>query len=129
MELNRRHEHQFKLGGYEIQIVFVFVNSRVPAAPSSRPKPERFTPPNGRRGSEATIALMKTIPLSKSDTKRFCSLRSLVHALEPRPNGVSFASSTAASASPTRKTAATGPKISSRYAGDSFGTSTRTVGL
>src|SRR5262249_484987 len=44
----------------EIQIVFVFVNSRMPVAPSSRPKPERFTPPNGKRGSEATIALMKT---------------------------------------------------------------------
>src|SRR6266513_1614709 len=92
----------------------------MPAAPSSRPKPERFTPPNGRRGSEATIALMKTIPLSNSDAKSFCSLRSLVHALEPRPNVVSFASSRAASASPTRKTAATGPKTSSRYAGDCF---------
>jgi hypothetical protein len=42
---------------------------------------------------------MKTIPLSNSDAKSFCSLRSLVHALEPRPNVVSFASSTAALAS------------------------------
>jgi hypothetical protein len=31
----------------------------------SRPKPERFTPPNGKRGSETTIALMKTIPVSR----------------------------------------------------------------
>jgi iron complex outermembrane receptor protein len=112
----------------EIQIVFVFVNSRIPAEPSSRPKPERFTPPNGRRGSDATIALMKTIPASSSDANSFFSSRSLVHALAPRPNVVSFASSTAAWTSPTWKTAATGPKTSSRYAGESFGTSTRTVG-
>src|SRR6266481_2843647 len=128
MELNRRHEHQFKLGGYEIQIVFVFVNSRVPAAPSSRPKPERFTPPNGRRGSDATIALMKTIPLSKSDVKSFCSSGLLVHALAARPNVVSFATPIASAASRTRKIDATGPNTSSRYAGESFGTSTRTVG-
>src|SRR5207247_3043640 len=51
----------------EIQIVFAFVNSRIPTAPSSRPKPERFTPPNGRRGSEATIALMKTIPVRSEE--------------------------------------------------------------
>src|SRR2546430_15129556 len=54
---------------HEIQIVFVFVNSRIPAAPSSRPKPERFTPPNGKRGSEATIPVMKNISVSRADLK------------------------------------------------------------
>src|SRR5438552_6935942 len=112
----------------EIQIVFVFVNSRIPAAPSSRPKPERLTPPNGKRGSEATIALMKTIPASRSEVKSSCSSGLFVHALAARPNDVSFAISTACSASRTRKMDATGPKTSSRQAGDSRGTLTITVG-
>src|SRR5438477_10493989 len=128
LERNRTHAHQCKIGVYEIQIVFAFINSRMPAAPSSRPKPECLTPPNGRRGSDATIALMKTIPVSKSEAKSFCSSGSLVHALEPRPNVVSFASSIASCASRTRKMDATGPNTSSRYAGESFGTLTRTVG-
>jgi hypothetical protein len=39
----------------------LFTNSRIPYALNSRPYPDRFTPPKGRRGSEATIPLMNTI--------------------------------------------------------------------
>src|SRR5438874_13010156 len=111
-----------------IQIVFVFTNSRIPAAPSSLPNPERFTPPKGNLGSEATIALTKTIPASSSDTNSSCSLRSFVQALAPSPKVVAFAISTASAASRTRKNDATGPKTSSQYAGESIATSARTVG-
>ncbi len=38
------------------------MNSRIPNGPSSRPQPLRFTPPKGRRGSDATIPLTKTAP-------------------------------------------------------------------
>jgi hypothetical protein len=48
---------------YAIHTVFMFVNSRMPTAPNSRPKPERFTPPNGTLGSDATMVLKNTIPL------------------------------------------------------------------
>src|ERR1043165_272271 len=89
---NRTHEDQCKIQVHEIQIVFAFVNSRIPAAPSSRPNPERFTPPKGRRGSDATIDFIKTIPESSSDVKSLCPSSSLVHALEPSPNVLSFAS-------------------------------------
>jgi hypothetical protein len=39
---------------YSIQTVFMSVNSRMPCTPSSRPWPDHFTPPKGKRGSEAT---------------------------------------------------------------------------
>jgi hypothetical protein len=42
-------------GKLRIQTVLVFVNSRMPYGPSSRPWPEAFTPPKGTRGSLATI--------------------------------------------------------------------------
>src|SRR5437016_4300560 len=73
------------LSRHAIQIVLAFMNSRMPAAPSSRPKPERFTPPNGNRGSDADIALMKTIPDSNSDANSSCSVGSLVQALAAKP--------------------------------------------
>ena len=45
----------------------ITMNASLP--PSSRPKPERFTPPNGRRGSEATIAWTK----DREEQKLFAS--------------------------------------------------------
>src|SRR2546430_4833149 len=46
------------------QTVWMFTNSLIPYSESSRPYPDRFTPPNGRRASEATIPLMNTSPAS-----------------------------------------------------------------
>src|SRR5205085_412000 len=80
----------------------------------ARRNPERLMPPNGNRGSDADIALMKTIPDSNSEAKSSCSVGSLVQALAANPNSLSFAISIASSGSRTRKTAATGPKTSSR---------------
>ena len=74
-----------------IQTVLMFTNSRMPKSASSRPYPECFTPPNGRRGSDATMPLMKTDPASISSMNFACSFASLVHAAEPSPNGVAFA--------------------------------------
>src|SRR6267378_1546794 len=71
--------------------VLIFVNSRIPQAPNSRPWPDHFTPPNGIRGSEATIRLMNTIPASSSLMNFRCSAASLVQALAPSPNRLSFA--------------------------------------
>ena len=44
--------------------VFTLTNSRMPCAPSSRPYPDRLMPPNGSRGSEATMPLTNTAPAS-----------------------------------------------------------------
>ncbi len=42
-----------------------------------------FAPPNGNRGSDATMLLMKTIPASNSEAKSRCSAGSFVQALAP----------------------------------------------
>src|SRR5437870_8134643 len=65
---------------YSIQIVLMFVNSRIPWTPNSLPCPDHLTPPNGSLGSEATMRLMNTIPASSSLMNRSRSLSSLVHA-------------------------------------------------
>src|SRR4029077_12779951 len=46
------------------QMVWMLVNSLIPYSDSSRPNPERLSPPNGSRASDATIPLMKTSPAS-----------------------------------------------------------------
>src|SRR5437762_6013105 len=125
---NAKRSSELGLRSQAIQIVFLFMNSRIPAAPSSLPNPESATTPKGNPGSEATIALMKTIPAASSDANRSCSVRLFVHALAPRPKVVAFAISTASATLRTRKNDATGPKTSSQYAGESIATSARTVG-
>ena len=74
------------------------------------------------------MPLIKTEPASISSMKRARSFSSFVHAAEPSPKVVAFASSIASSIVLTRNSEATGPKISSRYAGESFGMSASTVG-
>ena len=74
------------------------------------------------------MPLTKTAPASRSRTKRSCSSRSLVHTLDPSPNSVALASSTAASASGTRNTVATGPNSSSEKTRISRVTPVSTVG-
>src|SRR6266478_4700526 len=75
-------------GASSIHTVLMFVNSRMPCAPNSRPCPDHFTPPKGIRGSEATIRFMKTIPDSRSLMKRSRSFLSFVQALAPNSNRV-----------------------------------------
>src|SRR5947207_2950942 len=96
-----------------IQTVWMLVNSLIPYDDSSRPYPERFTPPNGRRASDATMPLMNTRPASTRSASRFPRSTSEVQMLEPSPKSVSLATRRASSASLTRMTAATGPNVSS----------------
>jgi len=74
------------------------------------------------------MALTKTGPASMPSMNCSVSRGSKVQTLAARPNGVPFASSIAAAASRTRKTAATGPNVSSHAAGASWGRSVSTVG-
>ena len=53
---------------------FLLTNSSAPKRPSSRPKPEALTPPNGSSTPSAPTALMKTMPASIwSATRSACS--------------------------------------------------------
>src|SRR4029434_2914459 len=59
----------------------------MPNLPSSRPKPDRFTPPNGSSTPSAPTALMNTMPASsRSATRLACSL-SVVKTADPHPTG------------------------------------------
>jgi hypothetical protein len=100
----------------------------MPYTPSSRPNPECFVPPNGTRGSDATIAFTNTWPESMPSMKRFVSSSSFVQTLAPRPNVVAFATRTASSTEFTRNSEATGPNVSSPNAGADSGMSLRIVG-
>ena len=71
--------------------------------------------------SKGIVDRLRSLPIPRSASSR-------VHTLLPRPKTVSFATPIASSTSATRNTEATGPNSSSRYAGESFGMSTRTVG-
>src|SRR4051794_10474615 len=56
------------------RISFLLTNSCMPNRPSSRPKPDDFTPPKGSSTPSAPTALMKTMPASIwSATRRACS--------------------------------------------------------
>ncbi len=103
-------------------------NSRIPCPDSSRPNPDRFTPPNGNAGWDAVIPLTYTLPASRSRTNRSTSASSRVHTFELSPKGESFAISTASSRSLARYSVATGPNASSRWIRISRVMSARTVG-
>jgi len=49
---------------------FLFTNSSIPYLPSSRPKPERLTPPNGSSTPSAPTALTNTMPASSESATR-----------------------------------------------------------
>jgi len=68
------------------QTVFRLTNSSMPTRASSRPKPESLMPPKGRRGSDLTIPLTKTEPLSISGMKRAARSRSWVQRLAAAGN-------------------------------------------
>jgi hypothetical protein len=80
------------------------------------------------RASEATIAFTKAAPERIRRATAIPRSGSAVHTLAPRPKRVSLATRTAASSPSTTTTAATGPKISSSYAGWPGTTSVSTVG-
>ncbi len=102
-------------GSYEtVRMSFLLTNSSMPNRPSSRPKPERFIPPNGNSTPSAPTPLMKTIPASILSAIRLACSESVVNTYEPRPNGVSLAICTASSSESTLYTVATGPNSSSR---------------
>ena len=73
-------------------------------------------PPNGSRGSEATIALTNSAPERIRRPTVETARRSGDQTAAPSPYAVSLASSTAWSSSRARTTAATGPKVSSSNA-------------
>src|SRR5258707_15375710 len=50
--------------------VLAFTNLRMPKTPSSRPCPERLTPPNGRLGSYTPMEFTNNCPDSSSSMKR-----------------------------------------------------------
>ena len=74
------------------------------------------------------MPLMKTSPASTFSASFFPRSTSDVQMLEPSPKSVSLATRRASSASLTRITAATGPKVSSSYAGIPGLTFASTVG-
>ena len=62
------------VGQVTVRISFLLTNSSMPKRPSSRPKPERFTPPNGSSTPSAPTPLTKTMPASIwSATRAACS--------------------------------------------------------
>ncbi len=88
-------------GQARCQTVVALQNSRMPWPASSRPYPERLTPPKGSAGWEAVMPLTKTPPASRSRTKKATSSWERVQTLELRPNGESLATATASSMSAT----------------------------
>src|SRR5256714_279639 len=84
---------------YATHTVLMFTNSRSPYSDSSRPYPERFTPPNGSRGSDLTNPFTNTLPASSSRATRSPRARSAVQTEAPSPYTDAFAIRTA-SASP-----------------------------
>src|SRR4051794_7358339 len=86
---------------FATRISFLLTNSSIPYGPSSRPKPERLTPPNGSSAPSRREPLTKTMPASISLATRSACSASVVNTYEPRPNGVSFATRTASSSDET----------------------------
>src|SRR5258708_8500112 len=65
--------------------VLAFTNSRMPKTPSSRPCPERLTPPNRSLGSDTTMQFTNVCPDSTSSINRSPSPVPLVPTLLPLP--------------------------------------------
>src|SRR5207248_1511354 len=98
---------------YLIQIVLILVNSRIPSTANSRPKPEDFIPPKGRRGSDETKVFTQQVPASIRCAIFSPRATSRVKTAAPNPNGESLAILIASSSSLASIKANTGPKISS----------------
>ena len=74
---NERFERSRRLAArryFTTRISFLLTNSSMPYLPSSRPKPERLTPPNGSSAPSRPTPLTKTMPVSRlSATRSACS--------------------------------------------------------
>ena len=112
-----------------MRIIRLLQNSSNPYVPSSRPKPERLTPPNGSSDEEPGASLIDTMPDSSRSATRSAASTSAECTDAPRPNSVSFAMRTASSSSAALYMTATGPKISSLHARICGVTPASTVGV
>ncbi len=65
-------------GQETVRISFLLTNSSMPKRPSSRPKPDRFTPPKGSSTPSAPTALTKTMPASRRSATRWACSASVV---------------------------------------------------
>lgn len=74
-------------GSQPFQTVLRLQNSRMPAAASSRPTPESFTPPKGSSGYEAVMPLTNTAPASIRSMNHSCSSASWLQSAELSPKG------------------------------------------
>src|SRR6185503_450082 len=99
-ELHHASVHSRRVG-QPTRISFLLTNSSAPYFPSSRPQPDRLTPPNGSSAPSAPTMLTYTMPASISLATRSACSGSVVKRYEPSPNGVSFASFTASASEPT----------------------------
>ena len=64
---------------HPIRISFLLTNSSMPNRPSSRPKPERLTPPNGSSMLSAPTMLTNTMPASILSATRLACSESVVN--------------------------------------------------
>src|ERR1700739_1220234 len=96
-----------------------------------RPNPDSPLPPNGSAGTAANeiTEFTDVIPARKARAAHRPVLRRLVDTAEPSAYGDALASRTASASDDTGVTVTTGPKVSSRTAAPSSGTSTRITGV
>src|ERR1700734_1253862 len=95
-----------------------------------RPNPDSPDPPNGSAGTPTNEAteLTDVIPARSARADRMPARRRLVNTAAPSAYDEALASRTASASDATGVTVTTGPKVSSRTAVLSSGTSTRTTG-
>jgi hypothetical protein len=105
-------------------------NSRSPSAPWIRPNPDSPTPPNGSAGTATNdiTELTEVIPARRARAARTPARRPRVNTADPSAYRDALASRTASASDATGVTVTTGPKVSSRTAALSSGTSTRMTG-
>src|SRR6266545_1245656 len=104
------------------------VKAATESGPSSRPRPDCLTPPNGVQYRTEELELTLRLPVSMPRLTRMARPMSRVQIEPDRPYSVSLASATAASSSSNGSTETTGPKISSRQCRASADLASSTVG-
>jgi hypothetical protein len=95
-----------------------------------RPNPDSPVPPNGSAGTAAneSTELTDVIPARRARAAPRPAFRRLVNTADPSAYGEALASRTASASDDTGVTVTTGPKVSSRTAALSAGTSMSTTG-
>ncbi len=72
--LTMERQSGLAVAGQPIRIIFLLTNSSAPKRPSSRPEPERLTPPKGSSAPSASTTFTNTMPASMpSATRRACA--------------------------------------------------------